>query len=234
MAKAHQLPSGSWRVRIRRGGKDISYTAPTKEEVELWETIFSKSKAPGFAKPKRGQVAEITGRVELKSYYAYSTRKALKFIDKMDGGEFEGYCKLLLQCTGLFPGTIMFNTPIVKDFGADILIDCDDDERIVIQCKRSASNIGVGAVQEICTAREYYQAMTAVVMTNARFTKAAKELAHEANVELIDRSDMLAMIAIANRYIEMVSTKNQWDILREAVNRELETNEEITEILKYC
>jgi hypothetical protein len=42
MATAKKLPSGNWRIRVGAGeaGKSISFTAPTKKEVEILAARF--------------------------------------------------------------------------------------------------------------------------------------------------------------------------------------------------
>lgn len=58
MAKAQKLPSGSWRIRIGAGesGKTVSFTAPTKKEVEIKAAEY----LTGKRHPERRTVEELT------------------------------------------------------------------------------------------------------------------------------------------------------------------------------
>ena len=99
------------------------------------------------------------------------------------GEEFEKFCANFFSLLG-FEVEL---TPKVGDQGADlILTDQDMNERIVVQCKHYSSAVGNKAVQEALSAKEFYKADKAIVVTNSTFTKSAKELAVRAGVELID------------------------------------------------
>ena len=72
-----------------------------------------------------------------------------------------------------------------NDYGADILAE-KDGVKYVFQCKYYTSMVGIEAVQQIYSAKDYYDAHIAVVVTNNVFTKAAKSLAKELKVILWD------------------------------------------------
>lgn len=110
----------------------------------------------------------------------------LSKIDKMVGEEFEYYLKLKLQKLG-YKVEI---TPKTGDYGADLFC-FRGDETIVVQAKRYEGNVGTAAVQEVTAAREYYEAGSAVVITNSYFTLNALNLAEANKVALIDRDDLL-------------------------------------------
>ncbi len=73
------------------------------------------------------------------------------------------------------------------DFGADILMQDRNGEKICVQCKQYRDPVGVKAVQEIIGAKAYYQCHRAMVITTSTFTAAAKELATSAGVELYEK-----------------------------------------------
>ena len=52
----------------------------------------------------------------------------------------------------------------------------EDEIRYAIQCKRYSSVLGNTPVQEVCAGKALYNCQIGVVMTNSRFTQAAKEL----------------------------------------------------------
>jgi|MTBAKMStandDraft_1061839.scaffolds.fasta_scaffold03109_3 tetratricopeptide (TPR) repeat protein len=79
-------------------------------------------------------------------------------------------------------------TPRSHDFGADIILyDQITNKKILVQAKyRTSGNIGVGAVQEVNTALNYFQADEGWVVTNSEFTSNAIALARVNNISLID------------------------------------------------
>lgn len=146
---------------------------------------FSKS-ANRFVKKAAKQQRRIDRQNEL-----ISQSRSLP-IDKMDGLQFEYFLADLHQKLGyeiqLTSGT--------GDYGADLVIKSNTNEQTVIQAKRYSSRVGVRAVQEISTARSYYNADGAAVVTNNFFTDSAKELASFNNVKLIDRDELMHLISL--------------------------------------
>lgn len=106
----------------------------------------------------------------------------------MSGLEFEHYLVALFRKNGYRVKL----TPASNDFGADVILE--GKERIVIQAKRYSSKVGIKAVQEISSAKGYYNAQEAWVITNNYFTSQAIRLAHATNVKLVDRSMLVDMI----------------------------------------
>jgi hypothetical protein len=64
-------------------------------------------------------------------------------------------------------------------------------KRLVVQCKKYSSPVGNGAVQEIHAARVFENANFAAVVSNAGYTKSAKELARATSVFLLHHLDLL-------------------------------------------
>ena len=75
-------------------------------------------------------------------------------------------------------------------FGADVLA-MDGERRVCVQCKRYAPGhpVGVKAVQEIYSAKDYYGCDDAYIYTTSDFTKAAVNMAAELGVILV-RTDI--------------------------------------------
>ncbi|MEK5394105.1 restriction endonuclease [Margalitia sp. FSL K6-0131] len=134
------------------------------------------------------------------AYYFYKNNRiesrlrksGIREIDKMDGLQFEKYLVALFK--GL--GYKAKGTPSTNDFGADLILE--GKERIVVQAKRYRDKVGIKAVQEIVSAKEYYNANQAWVITNNFFTPAAEKLARSTNVKLIDRNGLQDMIIKIN------------------------------------
>ena len=111
-------------------------------------------------------------------YLSMSLRK----IDKMSGLSFEQY----LQTHFKKMGYKVKMTEATGDYGADLVLT-KRGETTVVQAKRYSKSVGVAAVQEVIGAMAYYEADRAMVVTNMRFTRNAKNLAEQSNVELWDR-----------------------------------------------
>ncbi|WP_174296935.1 restriction endonuclease [Sphingomonas bacterium] len=82
-------------------------------------------------------------------------------------------------------GAVVQFTPVTGDQGADLLVryDC---RTIVVQCKRSASTVGNGAVQEAHAGCKFYEADEAWVVSDAPFSRSARQLADSLCVRLVN------------------------------------------------
>lgn len=116
----------------------------------------------------------------------YLEKITIEDIDSLDGHAFEDVmyelfksCKLKVE-----------KTPKSRDYGADLIITTKY-EKIVIQCKLYFNHkVGNSAVQEINTAKSYYNATLGLVITNSKYTKPAKNLAESNKVKILDREDL--------------------------------------------
>lgn len=80
-------------------------------------------------------------------------------------------------------------TPQSGDHGADI-IATKDGRRVAVQCKFFTSKVGNSSVQEIYSAKDFYECHAAVVVSNAEYSRAARKIASSLNVALLHH-DML-------------------------------------------
>jgi restriction system protein len=86
--------------------------------------------------------------------------------------DYEQFCAELLRKAG-------WNARVTKasgDQGADIIAE-RSGLRVVIQCKFYASPVGNEAVQQVVASRLHEHAAKAVVVSNANYTRAARQLA---------------------------------------------------------
>lgn len=120
-------------------------------------------------------------------------KSGISDIDKMDGLQFEQYLSAIFK----HQGYIVKVTKSTGDYGADLVLS-KDNEKIVVQAKRYAKNVGINAIQEITASKAYYQATKAWVVSNSYFTKPAIELAKLNNVELLDRKALISYIVKLN------------------------------------
>ncbi len=137
-------------------------------------------------------------------------------IDTMSGTEFEDFMAEILHRSGI---EVLELTKASGDFGADIIV-IHEGERTAVQCKRYSRPIGVKAVQEAISSKDYYKCTKAAVITNSDFTRQARELAAESGVILWDRQAVYGFMASAQdkserkaygtlKFFQLVSDKNE-------------------------
>lgn len=118
----------------------------------------------------RKAAEEELARVQWNAFFE---SKTMDEIACMTGLEFETFLARLLSLLGY---TNIVLTPI-NDQGGDIICNCTDDNRVVIQAKRWSQRVGNSAVQELLGAMVHYECQSGMVITNSFFTEAAKALA---------------------------------------------------------
>jgi len=116
-------------------------------------------------------------------------RETLAKIDRMNGYEFENYLSVVFYNLGYE----VIGTPVSGDFGADLILN-KDNERVIIQAKRYNGKVGTEAVTQVLTGMAYYKGTSGKVITNSFFTKQSIELATKTNVELVDRFKLEILI----------------------------------------
>ena len=120
----------------------------------------------------------------LKSALRYPS---MSKIDEMDGEKFEAFLKKLLEAQGYKVQL----TATSGDYGADLVLVNQQRKRIIVQAKRYNAKVGIRAVQEIASAKNYYKADECWVVTNNYFTEPAINLAASNKVKLIDRKRLI-------------------------------------------
>lgn len=147
-------------------------------------------------------------------------------LQTVSGLDFEDLC--LKAYRYKYPENYVQKTSI-NDFGADILINLDNDRKMVLQCKTSekgSKSIGLKAIQEIVASKEKYVAEFACVLTNSTFTQAARELAEANLVTLIDINDFIQLFS--KTVLELGDTKLIYDKAVHAFSQQ-----EYTYFIKY-
>lgn len=125
-----------------------------------------------------------------KSLLSSGEHISIDDVDRMDGAQFEQYVAELFEKMG-------YKTEVTKhsnDQGIDVLAK-NEIVTIGIQAKCYSGAVGNAAVQEAIAGKTLYKADKVMVVTNNKFTPAAKELAKAANVELWDRRKLMEKIA---------------------------------------
>jgi restriction system protein len=113
-------------------------------------------------------------------------QSGIKEIDTMQGVEFELYLGKLFENMGYKVDLI----PVTGDYGADLLLK-KDGKFIAVQAKRYSKTVGVASVQQVFSAKTYYRANEAWIVTNNNFTKNACDLAKKSGVKLVDRGQLI-------------------------------------------
>ncbi len=125
--------------------------------------------------------------------YLYKTarlsRSGIADLDKLNGEDFERYLEILFKKLGYQ----VQRTPYQGDYGADLVLRRGHEE-IAVQAKRYKRTVGVKAVQEAVTAKDYYGCNKAMVVTNSTFSRQARTLAKANRVELWDRDELVGRL----------------------------------------
>jgi len=115
-------------------------------------------------------------------------------IDSLNGYEFEKFISNVFFAFG-------YNATVTKkgaDRGVDV-IATRFTQKVAVQTKMYYNhNVSNSAIQQIYTAKEYFNANIAVVVTNSYFTKSAIELAEKLSVVLIDRTTLTSVLSGTN------------------------------------
>ncbi len=116
-----------------------------------------------------------------------------KDVDSLDPLEYEKYCAALVEKAGWKCKT----TPATGDQGADVLAT-KGGKTLVLQCKKYSANVGNSAVQEAVSAKLHFRATHAAVVTNAGFTRSAKQLANTTQVLLLSHVQLLEIDSLTD------------------------------------
>lgn len=107
------------------------------------------------------------------------------------------------ECIELFSenGWIALDTPVSGDKGADIIAS-KRGIRIVVQCKKWAQKAGTSAVQEIASAKIFYEADFAVLLNENGITSQAEDIANKLGIITASKEDISDLeILIIKRHL---------------------------------
>ena len=117
-------------------------------------------------------------------------QRKTNLLDEMEGREFEYFCADLLRNKGFMEVEV---TKGSGDYGIDILAQ-KEGITYAIQCKCYQSPVGIKAIQEAYSGRDYYDCMVGAVLTNQYFTTPAVEAAKKLKILLWDRGYLESMM----------------------------------------
>ena len=132
-------------------------------------------------------------RRKIDEQVAYTLNK----LDELSGAEFESWVTAVLQDAGIGAENIRDR----GDFGVDVIATVGST-RIGIQVKRYAKSVGNSAVQEALAGSGYHDCSLAAVVTQSKFTRAAKKQAARARVRvlLVDRSNVHELARLVREF----------------------------------
>ncbi len=119
----------------------------------------------------------------------------LKTVDNMSGKEFEEFMEVLFKNLDFE----VHRTPIVGDYGIDLILTDKNGKRIAVQLKRYKGKVGTKAIQEAYSGANFYGIENITVVTNSYFTEQAKEMARKLGIELIDRKELNKLLERAKK-----------------------------------
>lgn len=138
--------------------------------------VLSLLLLPSVVADFKGTGAERQERIIERAFGSYAKKQT-------DGIMFEHQCAEYLRKMGY---RNIHMTKTTGDFGADLTAYDKYGVKWVFQCKRYSGNVGIAAVQQAVAAKAHYGASRGGVMTNSNMTAAAKQLAWENAIEIIE------------------------------------------------
>ncbi len=118
-------------------------------------------------------------------------------IDELTGAEFEEWVTTVLESAGMPSENIRHS----GDFGVDVVTTVGTT-RVGIQAKRYSSSVGNSSVQQALAGSGYHGCELAAVVTQSRFTSAAREQASRARVPvlLVDRENIHDLAGLVREF----------------------------------
>ena len=106
-------------------------------------------------------------------------------VEQLSPIDFEHFCADILKANGWKAKV----TQASSDQGIDIIAQYKNIH-VAFQCKKYSSPVGNQAVQQIIAGKQYIRADIAAVISNARYTASAKQLADSTGVHLLHYSEL--------------------------------------------
>jgi len=158
------------------GGRMLEYCAPN------WTHDYPNKSILSWIDDIDGMRKDINDLVCDLSYVAQSQPNLFTTNDPI---EYENFVSKHLINLGWKTS----KTPATGDQGADVIAN-RNGVYMVIQCKLYSSPVGNKAIQEVYAAKGFYGAKLAAVVSNATYTKSAKQLASSLDVLLLHHDQL--------------------------------------------
>jgi len=160
------------------------------ERYEQYRSVYSKVVDVSGSERIERDKTEGDWYAEIATYIEDACQSVLQAaptgsVNEMSGVDYEKHCAQLLEAAGWS----VSDTAVTGDQGVD-LIATKNNSRVCIQCKCYSSPVGNKAVQEVSAGMTHWNGTHAVVVSNAGFTRAAKQLAESTGVVLIAETEL--------------------------------------------
>lgn len=176
-------------VLIRTDDYGVSDASRWSREIDHFiENIVLPLLSPAEARMLRAREVELKAAIDRQVVAHVGSLVATLGQGEVEGltpSAFEAHCAQLLAAQGWSART----TALSGDQGADIIAD-KDGMRLIVQCKLLGRPVGNKAVQEAHSAKTHFGAQHAAVVTNADFTRAARDLAATTGVFLLHHTQL--------------------------------------------
>lgn len=175
-------------MRDEKGGKLRSFDEVLDKLLDNKKALASNTLFPT-------EQAEITPDELFGNIFGTKTDSkpnhlSIADIDKIHPNLFEASIAALYKNQGFD----VHLTPYSNDKGADVVV-IKNGENYIIQAKQTKSLVGNDAIQEICTAKKYYENIfkeqfNLLTITNNYYSSSATILAKSNNIELMNRGHL--------------------------------------------
>lgn len=155
--------------------------------------IFGKKKkeAPLTGKEQQENILEQFNMPSVSYHEGFdylpkqTAEQKLLELDKMDDLQFEFYLCKIFQLKGC---TVKF-TPVVDDFGADLIVE-RQGVATAVRCRlvKGGALLGANIIDETLVALKYYPCDDTMIVTNGYFSKEAVRYAAKKKISLVDRN----------------------------------------------
>ena len=166
---------------------------------EILDTLLNNKKALASNTLFPTEQAEITpdelfGNIFGTKTETKSKSLSLLDIDRLNPNLFEASIAALYKKQGFE----IYLTPYSNDKGVDVVV-LKNGENYLIQVKQTKSLVGNEAIQEICTAKKYYESkfneqFNLLTVTNNDYSSSAKILAKSNDIQLFNRNQLENLI----------------------------------------
>ena len=177
---------------------------------EILDTLLNNKKALASNTLFPTEQAEITPDELFGNIFGTKTKSKLTpltiiDIDRLNPNLFEACIAALYKKQGFE----IYLTPYSNDKGVDVVVQ-KNDENYLIQVKQTKSIVGNDAIQEICTAKNYYEnkfnaRFELLTVTNNDYSSSAKILAKSNSIQLLNRSHLEMLINTNNITIQEIN-----------------------------
>jgi SNF2 family DNA or RNA helicase/HJR/Mrr/RecB family endonuclease len=177
---------------------------------EILDTLLNNKKALASNTLFPTEQAEINpdelfGNIFGTKTETKSKSLSLQDIDRLNPNLFEASIAALYKKQGFE----IYLTPYSNDKGADVVV-LKNGENYLIQVKQTKSLVGNEAIQEICTAKNYYEKkfneqFKLLTLTNNDYSSSAKILAKTNDIQLFNRNHLGNLINTTDITIQEIN-----------------------------